>query len=98
MSSNIKAKINDVLDQHSSHCQYHVDVSHDGVDEDWYPKSFLYDLYVWDGDTITTYHYENWFTPGDEDAPFEKIESRNAMQFFKSNICGVRRSDFMTRA
>lgn len=94
---NIRAKIDKVLSKHSEECTYNMQLTHDGVDRDCYPKSYIYDLLVWEEDTILNYHYENWFHPGDEEAEFGLIWSDNADTFFDSNHFCVKSTDFVKK-
>lgn len=94
MSVNITAKVDRVLKQYSPTCKYCVRLTHDGVDSDCYPKSFIYDLFVWEADKIFNYHFEDWFCPGDVETEFELYFSENEKDFFGGNIFSLRRRDF----
>ena len=95
MCSNIDKKIQDVLKGHPPGCKYAVHLTHDGFDKNCEPKSDLFDLYVWDNHQIHTYHYENWFSPGDADAPFYRISNEEVDTFFDHNVYNIQRHDFV---
>lgn len=89
-------KIDKALQNHNSKT-YHghtLKLSHDGFRKNGEPESDLYDLYVWDGDEIVIYHYENWFSDACATEQFEIIGRQPSKQFFKHNVWGLRTTDF----
>lgn len=98
MSVAIQPKIDHILNTyHSSspRCKYHLHVTHDGIDRECYPKSFIYQLLVWEGNQMFTYHFEDWFDPSDKEKEFFRIDARPASDFFLDwNMFDIGEADF----
>lgn len=92
----IQEKIDKALQNHNieTYRGHTLKLSHDGFRKNGEPESDLYDLFVWDGDEIVIYHYENWFTSACATEQFFLIERYPSKEFWKNNFYGLHSQDF----